>query len=121
MYFRLWLQKNTPREFGSTKKQTLLTGLKKLYFAELKEYTATLQWVGLKLHLLNVQFEPREISFTFTSKDMDNSAFKSFAIRHNPEFQKKLLDILVTKKRQEFRIFVHSVQQAITKIQKTQV
>ena len=41
--------------------------------------------------------------------------------RHNHDFQKKLLYGFDSKKRQEFRLSVHSVQQATSRKPKTQV
>ena len=40
---------------------------------------------------------------------------------HNPEFQKKIFDRLDAQECQEIRLFVHSVQQATKRSQKTQV
>ena len=40
---------------------------------------------------------------------------------YNTKFSKELLDRLDTKECQEIRLFVHSVQQTTTRIQKTQV
>ena len=112
-------KKKRPKKFGSTKEQNLLESSKdlrswrngSLLFNEshqgcicwthktvLENFSLPLQW------RLWIQVLSRFVS-----------------IRHNPDFQKNLLDRLDIKENQEFRLFVHSVQQASTKIWKTQV
>ena len=109
-------KKKRPEKFGSTKEQKLLENLKdlrswrngSLLFNEsdqgcicwthktvLENFSLPLQW------RLWIQVLSRFVS-----------------IRHNPDFQKNLLDRLDIKENREFRLFVHSVQQASGKIWK---
>ena len=47
---------NRLKKFGLAREQNLLESFKN--YAKLKEYKFTLQWVRLRLHLLNVQYDP---------------------------------------------------------------
>ena len=69
-----------PQKFGSTRERNLPDSLK--IFAKLKEYKLTLQWVWLRLHLLNVQYDPWKNYLTVTSSNIVKSkltiSFNSF-------------------------------------------
>ena len=65
-----------PKKIESTVKRILLESLKN--FAKLKKYKFTLQWVRLRLHMLNVQYDPRNKYFTVTWKILETSAFRNW-------------------------------------------
>ena len=62
-----------PQEFGLIREPNLLESLKN--HAKLKENKFTLQWVRLRLHFLNVKYDPWKIYFTVTWKIIDTSTF----------------------------------------------
>ena len=55
--------------FGSTREQSLLGNLKN--FAKVKEYKIALKWVRVRLHSVNVQYDPWKVYFTITGKRVD--------------------------------------------------
>ena len=73
------ITKNKPQKFGLTREQFLLQSLEK--YATPKEYKFTLQRVRLRLHLLNLKYDPSKVYFTVTCKIMDTS---NFTKRLNP-------------------------------------
>ena len=73
VHFSLWLQnKIDPRKIGLTLEQNLVENSKN--FAKLKEFKLPLQRVRLRLHLLNVRYDPWKVYFTVTWKILDASA-----------------------------------------------
>ena len=66
-------EKNRPGKSGLTREQNLLDSLRN--FARLKQDSFTLQWVILRLHLLNVQNGPWRLYRTVTWKIMATSTF----------------------------------------------
>ena len=66
-------RKNRPRKVGLTRKQVLLESLKN--YAKLKQYKVTLQRLEPRLHLLNVQNDPRKTYFNVTWKAIDTGTF----------------------------------------------
>ena len=55
-----------------------------------KENKLTLQWVRLRLHLLDVQYDPWNIKFTVTCRIMDTSAFANCLNSSKPWIQEKI-------------------------------
>ena len=102
---------STPKNFVLTRERNLLQSLKN--FAQPNEYKFTLQWLRPKLLLLNLQYDPWKIHFIVTWKIMDTSTFNCLN-SSQPRIPKKMFGRLYTKEWQEFRLFVHSVQQATT-------
>ena len=102
------------KEFGSTKELNLQESLKT--FTMLKEYTITQHWARLRLHLLNLP-AILENNSLLHGKLWRQVQSQFVSIRHNLELQTKMLDGLEC---QEFRFFVHSLQQSTARIQKNQ-
>ena len=72
--FWLWIQKRIdPKNYGSIGEQSLLESVKS--YAKLNEFKFNLQWVRLRLHLLNVQCDPWKINITVGREIMSTSKF----------------------------------------------
>ena len=77
-------------------------------FADLKEYTFTVQLVRLTLFLRNVQRALRNFSPPLKGRKWIQIFSQKISIRFNLEFRKRLFDRLYTEEYQELRLFVHS-------------
>ena len=91
----LWLQKNRPKNVGSTKEQNLPEITKKI--AELRDYNFNLRWVRIKLHLLTVQNGPWKTYFTLHGRLWIQVHSPVLSYRHRPEFEKNCSIDLIPK------------------------
>ena len=73
---------NNPRKTGSKREQNFWESIKN--FAELKEIKFTLQWKRLRLHLLNVPYDPWKIYFTVIWTIMKTGTFTNCLIQSQP-------------------------------------
>ena len=80
-------KKNWLKKICVNKEQNLLESWKS--FAKLQEYKLTLQWMRLKLHLLNVQYDPSKLNFTVTWKVIDTISFTKCLNASQPWFPEK--------------------------------
>ena len=70
------IKKTEMRKFGSPMEQKLPDSFEN--FENLKEKKITVQWVRLRLHLLNVQYDPWKLYFPVTWEIMDKNIFPHF-------------------------------------------
>ena len=69
-------KKNHPKKVESTKEKNLPDRFRN--YAKLNEFKLVLQWMRLRLHLMNVQHDPWKLYFTVTWKTVDSSTFKNW-------------------------------------------
>ena len=90
MRFWLRLQKRIDtKKIGSTTERNSLEISKNS--AKEREFKFTLQWVRLKLHLLNVQYDPWKRVFTVTWKIPDTSIFTNCLTSAQPGVPEKIV------------------------------
>ena len=75
-------ENNWPKKFAMATQRKLLENLKK--YAKLKECNFTLQYMRLRLHLLNVQYDPWKLNLTIIWKIMLSSTFTRWLISSQP-------------------------------------
>ena len=101
-------EKNRTTKIWLYKERYLLDSVIK--FAKLKEYKVTLQRARLRLHLLNVQYDPWKVYLTVIWKHIDTSTFTNCLNLSLQRILKNMLARPDTKECQDFQHSVHSIQ-----------
>ena len=84
------------KQFGYTEERNLLESSKN--FAKLKKFKIALQWVRLRLHLLNLQYDPWKINSTVTWKILGTKTITIWLNSLQHWIAEKLFERFDTKK-----------------------